>query len=219
MVTYVYALADTVAVPEGLRAWNDASLVLVDCGVCLAVTAQVTDAPPPTEEHLRAQDTLVRALMPGAPALLPARFGMVVADAMALRARLAPDQAAVLAALALVRDREQMTLRLVAREDTEAEKPDPVWASERTPGRRYLQRRAAQLAPPPALVQLERDLQPFIRGARLQVRSPTGEGHDGVSSDRSRRGQPVPRMRPAVDRVADGSVGARDRARPGLCLC
>jgi hypothetical protein len=165
---YVYALADTVDLPEGVRGWQGAPLVPVDAGVCLAITAEVMETPLPAPDTLRGQDMVVRALMFGSAALLPARFGTVVTDLAALRARLAPDRAGVQRALALVRHREQMTLRLVARDAGRVIGPAESATGATSPGRRYLERRAAELAPPAVLVRLESDLAPFIRHARLQ---------------------------------------------------
>jgi hypothetical protein len=165
---YVYALADTVDLPEGVRGWQGAPLVPVDAGVCLAITAEVMETPLPAPDTLRGQDMVVRALMFGSAALLPARFGTVVTDLAALRARLAPDRAGVQRALALVRHREQMTLRLVARDAGRVIGPAESATGATSPGRRYLERRAAELAPPAVLVRLESDLAPFIRQARRQ---------------------------------------------------
>lgn len=170
MSIYVYALADAVALPDGARGWNGAPLTALDAGVCLAITAEVGDAPPPTPDTLRAQDVVVRALVAGADSLLPARFGSVMPDLATLGARLAPEREGVLKALALVRHREQMTIRLVARNGAPVPGAAEPAGTAPSPGRRYLERRAAQLAPPAALVRLEEDLAPFIRHGRWQHR-------------------------------------------------
>ena len=170
MPLYVYALADAVLVPPGALAWNGAPLTPVDAGVCLAIVADAAETPAATVDNLRAQDRTIRALTAGAPALLPARFGSLMPDLSALRTRLASVRAGVLSALALVRNREQMTLRLVEPGATDAVAfLDPAGATT-SPGRRYLEHRAVRQAPPPALVQLEAELSSLIRQAGRQHR-------------------------------------------------
>ena len=109
---YLYAILG--APPEGPLPHGVAGelIRLVDCGEVLAAAGEVPAAPAVEAAALRRHDDAVRRLAAATPAVLPARFGSVVADEPALVERLAPAAAALREALAVVAGREQMTLRI-----------------------------------------------------------------------------------------------------------
>ncbi len=101
----LYALTDArVALPPGLRA--------VACESFLAIVADVEQVPVITETALRNHDANVRALSAISEAILPARFGSVVADEPELVDALEARTATLVDALRLVKGMDQMTLRV-----------------------------------------------------------------------------------------------------------
>ena len=101
----LYALTDArVVLPPGLRA--------VACESFLAIVADVEQVPVITEAALRDHDATVRALVTTCEAILPARFGSVVAAEPELVDALEARTAALLDALTLVKGMDQMTLRV-----------------------------------------------------------------------------------------------------------
>jgi hypothetical protein len=111
----------------------------------------------PTVRALRAHDAVVRRTARIAPAVLPVRFGTLVASERSLVALLDEWSDELLAALALVDRRCQMTLRLFAPAGAvsppkESGARDTAAAEGSLPGTSYLERRAraharAQSAP------------------------------------------------------------------------
>jgi hypothetical protein len=151
MSLYVYALVDEPrALPAGLEA------VALD-GVS-AIVREVAAAPELATRALQAHDATMRAI--GAPALLPMRFGMVAAGAAELRAQLEPMLRSLRESLALVRGREQMTLRLFG------ERPSAQTGGG--PGTRYLAARRGAL---PDLAPLRRALGELPRAERIELHS------------------------------------------------
>jgi hypothetical protein len=118
---YLYALADRLGSVEEIRGVGHEPLVVIDAGPARIVAGQLAAAPACDRATLEAQDRVVRALHDRADALLPMRFGSA-ADAPAQAIRSVEVIAGGLAdRFALVRGREQMTLRVVrAGADVEA---------------------------------------------------------------------------------------------------
>jgi len=77
-------------------------------GTLFAVVGEVPEAPSISAEALRAHDAAVRRIAEACEAFLPARFGSVGESLRGLEGR----EEALRQALALVRGREQMTLRV-----------------------------------------------------------------------------------------------------------
>ncbi len=100
-------------------------------------------APPVARATLRGHDATVRRLAASVDALLPARFGAVVADEAALARLLGPRAARLRRTLELVAGREQMTLRVYAagRVAAPSRRLPPGRSFGRGPGARYLSSR------------------------------------------------------------------------------
>ena len=94
-------------------------------GALFAVVGEVSEAPAISAEALRAHDAAVRRIADVCEAFLPARFGSVGDSLRGLEGR----EEALREALALVRGREQMTLRVYG------DSPPPV----RSSGTAYLE--------------------------------------------------------------------------------
>lgn len=151
MRLYVYALADAAPPIDDLTGIQHEPLHAVPLADAVAILGRVDSSLAASRGTLEAQDRLVRTLHARASALLPARFGTIVADAAALVEHPTLQPRVLTPALARVRGREQMTVRLVT---TRPQPPRP----DRTPagetgraaprsGRQYLERRAAAAVP------------------------------------------------------------------------
>lgn len=114
-------------------------LRVLACAGVLAVVGDVRAAVTPTIEGLRAHDRIMRRLVTRFPAVLPARFGSVVADEATLAATLGGRAEEIAAALTLVEGREQMTLRLYG--PVASTPPRPDIGDSLGPGARYLSER------------------------------------------------------------------------------
>jgi hypothetical protein len=178
---YIYALvADLDArVLEGLRGVQGEPCTSVDFHGLTAVTGAVERVPDVSREMLEAQYALVGELHARVPALLPTRFGTAAPSAEALGRQLELRAEHLARQLALVRGREQMTLRVLgagATVDVHA-RPSPLATSPGRAGgagRRYLAARAAQAVP--ALVDpLLAAIQPLQRATRVEAGR-----HEGV---------------------------------------
>ena len=109
----VYALTDARRLPpatgvsgERLRLYREGSLA--------AVAGDVRRPPVPSPDNVRRYDGTMRRLAASTSALLPARFGTCVRDADELRFILRSRQPSLQRALARVRNRVQMTVRVLA---------------------------------------------------------------------------------------------------------
>jgi gas vesicle protein GvpL/GvpF len=118
-------------------------LVAIDCGEIVAVASE--HARPlgsvPTEEALWQHERVLEALLEAGP-VLPVRFGVHFADREALSAKLQPRGPELARALADVRDRVEVSVRLIARDDA----PEPATEAEAVggPGARYLLERLGE---------------------------------------------------------------------------
>jgi hypothetical protein len=163
---YVYAMLgeDPPAAPRGSR------LRCVPCGGLVAVVRAVERAPAPRPPALRRHAEVVRQLWEAAPAVLPARFGSVVANEAELMRELQPRLKELRAALRLVRGRAQMTLRVWDAAGKEPAAP----AGEPASGREFLAARAAwwrgaDVPGLPALLEALRELHAAERIERHQT--------------------------------------------------
>jgi hypothetical protein len=138
MMLYVVALTDTpVEGPaSGARAWHTMS-----CGGVHALCERRGAAPQPSDAELRAQHALVVDLAARTRAILPVRFGSLMEES-ALAQLLVAHLDEITAALDLVRDRVQMTVRITGRRAAAA--AAPAAAS----GRSYLEAKRRLLSPP-----------------------------------------------------------------------
>lgn len=139
---YLYALLDAKpAAPLG-DGFTGEALRTIACGAVVAAVGGMSASPAVSPETLRGHDAVVRRLAQSVDAVLPARFGTLVADDRVLCERLEPALADLQAALARVAGREQMILRVFTDHAESAPPPDidaPIAAG---PGARYLAERA-----------------------------------------------------------------------------
>jgi len=134
----------------------------VRCGAVVAAVRPAARIPAVTRAALREHDRVVRALAQRSEAALPVRFGTVAEDAAELVRQLRPVERELAAALARVRGREQMTLRVLGR---------PARVKARGgPGARYLKRRAAAMHAP--------ELKPYRPALKRWVRAERVQRHD-----------------------------------------
>lgn len=161
---YLYALLSAAPAGETGVGISHEPLRTVTADGLVALVGDVVEPPAVSAEALRAQDTLVSRLAGALDAVLPARFGTVVADDAALTQVLARRRTELMQALQRVAGCEQMTLRIWG--ERSAPMP-PAAAGGDGPGSRYLAgrrhaheraRRAAELdGLRPALVGLVRE--------------------------------------------------------------
>lgn len=147
-------------------------LTAISAGPLSAIAGRVVGAPAPTPAHLRAYDAAITALSRELPALLPVRFGTCVATAEDIAFVLRSRERTFREALAAVRGRVQMTVRL---RDTGAP-ADARSAAEAIPtsGTAYLQQRAALAARArdvPGFEPLRPAVQRWVRDERIEHRA------------------------------------------------
>jgi hypothetical protein len=135
---YVYALAAR-GLPRRFTLGSHALQALPVADVDAVVEPRAAP-PPPSEESLRAQHALVVDLADRVSALLPVRFGTLVA-ASELEARLSRARETLRPALERVAGRRQMTLRIVAGPAAKPRKP-----SRASSGTAYLNERRGPTA-------------------------------------------------------------------------
>lgn len=146
---------------------------LVTAGAVSAVVSESRGVIPLSARALRGHDALVRRVAHVAPAILPARFGIVVETESSVLGLLERSSKELLEALALVEHREQMTLRLFA--DADAQRSGRSGRSVGSegeashPGTNYLRHRALEQAAPPAseLEFLREVLRPIVVAERV----------------------------------------------------
>lgn len=161
MSLYLYAVLESP--PPPTRAL--ARVRYVACAGLSAAVRSARAAPAPRAPALRRHAEVVHALWEAAPALLPARFGALMADEAELARALVPRRGALRDALALVRGRAQMTLRVFAAGG--AVPPAPPAAAT---GTEYLAGRAAwwRAADVPGLAALLEALRPLRAAERVE---------------------------------------------------
>ena len=146
MILCVYALAPRgagtrLSTPglsgERLRAVGD--------GPVIAVAGELARAPRPSSENLRKYDAAIRSLAARLPALLPARYGTCFDSVDELTFVLRARERTMRTALAHVRNRVQMTVRVVGPAAASAKATAPGGRSRAT-GAEHLRGLAADAA-------------------------------------------------------------------------
>ena len=172
---YVYALVSPSRVTPRSRGFRGERLRRIALPGADVIVGAVSKAPAPTEVALRRYDAVIRTLADQYPALLPARFGTTVSDVDELTMVLGARGGAVKKALKLVRNRVQMTIRIVGvgpvvntagRRGRPSGRPDA-----RKPGTQYLQHRAEaakQLKDVPELRPLRKAVTRWIKAERVE---------------------------------------------------
>jgi Gas vesicle synthesis protein GvpL/GvpF len=157
----LYAIAQG-APPDAAGAFGESLRVIAHSGMEL-VCGDLPDQLSP--EALRAYEAAVRRIADRSEACLPARFGAAAGSEAVLQQLVEARAPALLEALALVRGREQMTLRVLG-----DQQPSPVAGG---PGTRYLEerRRAAKV---PELDPLRAALSSLIRAEQVEPHAQPG---------------------------------------------
>ena len=142
---YLYAITDHPrAALEGVRGHEDASVqLLARDGIAAAYSAHESLALEPSEEALWRHESVVEALTEDG-AVLPVRFGAVVADEAALGKELARRSGEFRRALERVRGRVELALRVLWPEPGAATGVAEERGGDEGPGRAYLMRRLDQ---------------------------------------------------------------------------
>lgn len=155
MPAYVLALTDTALATQAVGGRRFRSTAY---GAIHVVFEQRAAPPALTDDELRAQHALVMAIAGQVRAILPARFGSLL-QKRELTSLIGRHETQIRAALDEVRDRVQMTVRVVG---TPMKRP----AVKRPPatGREYLERarRAATPQVPPRARKVLSAVQPFV---------------------------------------------------------
>jgi Gas vesicle synthesis protein GvpL/GvpF len=144
-------------------------LRLVACGDLVAVVGDLPATPEATAMTLRTQDTVLRRLALAVDAVLPARFGTLLADDGAVSEALTRRREALAQALGRVAGCEQMTLRVWG--EGVAAAATAGGGAAGGPGTRYLAaRRQAheQAQRVPELEPLRRRLGDLVRAERVE---------------------------------------------------
>jgi hypothetical protein len=150
---YLYALLSAEPSCETGSGLCAEPLRTVMLGGLVALVGDVTRVPPPSAVTLRAQDAVLRRLAAGLDAILPVRFGTLLADDAALTEALQARRPQLTRALSRVAGCEQMTVRVWG-EAPEAAPAAPAGGGG--PGTQYLAgrreaharaRRVPELAP------------------------------------------------------------------------
>ena len=164
---YVFALVEQAATPFSSAGHR---VEFIEVESVYAAVERRRQAPALSEGALRAQHEVVAQLADRVPAVLPARFGAFV-DAGELGALVSRRRDAILASLALVRGRRQMTMRLLA-----ADVPTLLAAMRITPGdgtgTTYLESRraaAAALPIPGALADMSAAVRAYVVAERAEA--------------------------------------------------
>jgi hypothetical protein len=162
----VYALASGKAGRIAVRGVMGETLQYVRIGRIDAIVGRVRAIPKPTAPNLRRYDRVMSALWRRTPALLPARFGTSAADLADLDAIVRGRHSVLQSRLRAVRDRAQMTIRIVS-------PPTPVGAraTTRAPqtGIQYLRSRQGEYAVP-AFDPLRAAVRRWIREEHIEKR-------------------------------------------------
>lgn len=156
MALYVLAFTDS---PASTFTPVNPRLASVEYDGIHVVYERRAAAPPVGDVELRQQHAVVTAIAERTRAVLPARFGALV-EKPDLTAFLRQHGAAIRAALDEVRDRVQMTVRVLGSDDA----PRPAPRPPATSGRDYLERarRASTPALPSPAERLLSALRPYV---------------------------------------------------------
>jgi len=144
----VYALVSPAPRRIGVTGVAGERLRVVAVGAVSAIVGDIRRAPKPTEANLRKYDSVMRALARTSPALLPVRFGTQFRDLDELSLVLQSRQSSLRRLLRHVRNRAQMTIRMVVPvagpnvNPSGSRRPSGL----RTTGSAYLKDRAAEAA-------------------------------------------------------------------------
>jgi len=191
----VYALASRRAGRITVRGVAGEPLHAIHVGRIDAIVGRVRAIPQPTDQNLRRFDRMMSALWRRTPALLPARFGTAAQDMAELDAMIRGREDSLRRSLDAVRNRAQMTVRLIAHQEV----PRPARAHTQT-GTEYMRSRQREQAVP-AFDPLRASVRRWVRGERMEKRADVASIYHLIP-----RGS-VERYRAAIERAAhEGGV-------------
>jgi hypothetical protein len=196
---YIYALLG--AIPREIPAVGiqGAAVRVARCGNLFAAVSEIAQRPDIQEQALREHEQTVRRLAEFADAILPARFGSVVAVGDSIEEFLQGRELELRRALTLVAGCEQMTLRLYGELSATAPVPteqpanreaDYAWmAPALGPGARYLTSKVRDKTVP-GLDAIRLALTDFVRAEQIQHHGESGGGLrlDGAGESGGRLG-------------------------------
>ncbi len=140
---HLYGIVEPHVAPAGAGV-GGGPLIPIACGDVVAVASEHSrpfDATP-SEETLWEHEDVLETLLEAGP-VLPVRFGVRFADREAMRAAVQPRSADLAAALSRLRDKVELSVRLLAREDGRRPVATGIDA-DAGPGARYLLERLEQ---------------------------------------------------------------------------
>ena len=191
MSVCVYALAPRGARRSGVTGLRGEELRTITRGPVAAIVGEMAVRPRPTVANLLRYDRILTALWAQNGALLPVRFGTILADSSELDNALTLREATLRRRLAIVRDRAQMTVLV------------PIPSPNRRRGLRRRARSGAEYlravragSDVPPLAQLRPAVRRWVRDERMQMRGSIAAVHHLVPR------AAVDRYRSALERAA-----------------
>ena len=140
---YVYALVGSSLCAKLGTGIAGERLRLLTVGPATAVAGKMARPPSISPRSLRAHDAIIRRVALASDAILPFRFGTMVATAKDLAEALSPRIGVLLEALERTRGCEQMTLRVYASSTPESTRPaSQALRDEGHPGTEWLRLRS-----------------------------------------------------------------------------
>lgn len=167
----VYALASRLAGPAApgrisVRGVLGEPLQAVRIGPIDAIVGRVRAIPKPTDSNLRRYSRVMSALWRRTPALLPARFGTSARDLADLQVMIRSRERTLRRSLRAVRNRAQMTVRLVTKGEPDTARATPKGKQS---GTQYLRARQRAYAVP-SFAPLRAAVRRWIRDERVEKR-------------------------------------------------
>ena len=163
---WLYALVSGQAGRITTRGATGEPLRAVRIGRIDAIVGRVRAIPRATESSLRRYDRVISALWRRMPALLPARFGTSARDLADLEAMVRDRERVMRSRLRAVRNRAQMTVRLVTQEEPVRARPT---GNTKQTGTQYLRSRQREYSAP-AFGPLRAAVRRWIRDERIEKR-------------------------------------------------
>jgi hypothetical protein len=161
----VYALASRRTGRITVRGVAGETLQAIHVGRLDAIVGRVRAVPRPTDENLRRYDRMMSALWRRTPALLPARFGTSARDVADLRLMVRGRELTLRRSLRAVRNRAQMTVRMVTATSDVVRPSD----NENLSGTQYLRSRQRE-HDVPAFAPLRAAVRRWVRDERMEKR-------------------------------------------------
>jgi hypothetical protein len=165
----VYALASRQAGRISVRGVLGEPLQAVRIGRLDAIVGRVRAIPGPTDSNLRRYSGVMSALWRRTPALLPARFGTSARDLADLQAMVRGRERVMRGRLRAVRNRAQMTVRLVTQEKDVGRALSGLPGNPTQTGTQYLRARQREYAVP-SFAPLRAAVRRWIRDERVEKR-------------------------------------------------